>query len=860
MKHWIRSGLSACALAVLAACGGGGAANQAPQALALASGDVLSADGQIKATLNGTVRLDAAVSTDPDRDPLSYAWTLLGQPAGGNAPASHASSALDWSPSALGVYRFRLKVSDGRGGEATQDVSVLVDNHAPVSNLAVAVQFSAVPVNAPAQAVSVGASVVVDATASTDPDGDPVSVSFTLEQRPAGSAAALTLAARTARFTPDVTGTYQLKARGVDPSGAAFESVYTFNASNRAPNPVVTASAVNVAGNAGQNTLTASVGYDVQLTGTSTDPDGDTVTHAWQLTGRPAGSSATLGSAGGAATVLTPDVLGDYVVTLTATDAKGARSVHTTTVRVNNRRPVVQVGANATPQSLPSAPSVQVPLGTQLTLRGDASTDADGDALSHAWTVLSRPAGSTANLSSASVASPTFTPDREGAYQLRLRVTDTAGAYAERTLTLTVGTHAPVAVADRSSTTVLAGGAVNLSAALSFDEDGDALRYQWSLDAKPTGSSATLTGTGAAASFTPDVAGTYVAAVRVSDGRMSSIAYVTVRVLAQLRSSVSLDFVPGTARYSSGLDKLVVMPASGSNALRIVDPFVGAVRPVALPDAVRALSLSPNGRLAVALHDGVASLVDLATATLVKSFATGGAHTDAFVTDNGSVYVIGQEGGQWVDEPVAVFNGRTGAKIAQAGWEGGGASFYGTQYGVLAGRLNKVFFMPLGLSPADISYFSFDPATSQVTAAGDSPYHGSFPMSVPLYLSGDQNLVFTSVGTYFDTSSLEYAGRLSGVTGGVQSLTHSAVSGEALVLVPSADGYWGDPVRYPAAYKRFTGALLLPDADLALPVIGGAQSYGLQIFHSNSGRHVMLVQTGCDQALCEGARYHAVAR
>ncbi|WP_157268650.1 PKD domain-containing protein [Azohydromonas aeria] len=865
MQKRLRSGLAAGLLAaLLAACGGGDGsegthANQAPEVAAMVSGDVTATSSALVASLNGTVRLDGSASRDPDGNALTYRWTLRKQPAGGKAPASSTQAQLEWTPDVAGTYEYALQVSDGRAS-ATQTVAVQVTNRAPVPSVSVSAAFTASAVTAVATSATVGAAVVLDAGGSKDPDGQAVTVSFTLLSKPAASTAALTVTGKTARFTADAVGTYQVKVRGVDPVGAAFETVYPFNVANRAPTAVVVSSVGNVTAEAGKATVAASVGYDVMLNATASDADGDALTKTWTLTSRPGGSTATLGSSAGNSTLLRPDRLGDYVVTFTAADAKGARSVHTTTVRVNNRRPTVSVGTNATPQSVPGAPDRLLPVGTTVTLRGDASSDADGDALTHAWSIVSRPAGSKAALSSTSAVSPTFTPDVEGRYQFRLRVTDRLGAFAEQTVALDFGTHAPVAVVERSNLTVLAGTAVALSAASSFDDDDDALTYAWTLDAQPAGSTATVASAAAAdASFQPDLAGTYVLSVRVSDGRSSSRARVTVRALAQFRNAVALNFVPGLARYSVGLDRLVMAPAWGANVLRIVDPFAGSVRSVALPAAVKALSLSPDGLLAGVLYEGRFSLVDVGTAAVIKTFATGGAQTDAFVTNAGIVHLIGQTGGQWVEDPVATFNARTGARIVQK-VPYGGAGFYGTQYGVLADRLDKVFFMPQGSSPSDINYFSFVPATHLVTTTGDSPYHGDYDMQTPLYLAGDQSLVFTSAGTYFDAATLRYAGRLTGVTS-MLGFSHSSAAEEALVLqfTPGSDVYPYTP-SYPAAYMRFTGPLLFQDADLALPLINEQQSYGLRIFHSAGGAHVMVVQTGSNVPLSSLARYYVAVR
>ncbi|QJW84035.1 hypothetical protein HK414_09195 [Ramlibacter terrae] len=118
---------------------------------------------------------------------------------------------------------------------------------------------------------------------------------------------------------------------------------------------------------------------------------------------------------------------------------------------------------------------------------------------------------------------------------------------------------------------------------------------------------------------------------------------------------------------------------------------------------------------------------------MLRSTASAGSQTDAFVTNAGMVYLIGSSGGQWVTPRVTVFNGRTGARVTQVADAPGNGVFYGTQTGVLAASLNKVFFSTQGLSPTDISYFTFNPATSQVTRSGDSPYHGDYAMYPPLY-------------------------------------------------------------------------------------------------------------------------------
>jgi hypothetical protein len=71
--------------------------------------------------------------------------------------------------------------------------------------------------------------------------------------------------------------------------------------------------------------------------------------------------------------------------------------------------------------------------------------------------------------------------------------------------------------------TVLAGAVVSLDGSGSSDAEHDTLHYQWTLTTKPAGSAATLVQADTAKpSFTPDVAGDYVATLVVSDASLAS--------------------------------------------------------------------------------------------------------------------------------------------------------------------------------------------------------------------------------------------------------------------------------------------------------------------------------------------------
>ena len=113
-----------------------------------------------------------ATAIDPDGDPVSY--TLLQGPAG---MSLNPTGNLQWVPSAadIGAHTMELKVSDGRGGSATQAFILTV--HQSLANQAP--MFTSIPIiQAPT-----GSAYAYTATA-TDGDGDPLT--FSLLSGPTG--------------------------------------------------------------------------------------------------------------------------------------------------------------------------------------------------------------------------------------------------------------------------------------------------------------------------------------------------------------------------------------------------------------------------------------------------------------------------------------------------------------------------------------------------------------------------------------------------------------------------------------------------------------------------------------------------
>ena len=95
---------------------------------------------------------------------------------------------------------------------------------------------------------------------------------------------------------------------------------------------------------------------------------------------------------------------------------KKSFNIHTTfDVRCdsNNTAPIADAGANQT-----------VTPNTVVQLDGSASSDTDGDSLTYQWSIESKPNGSNATLSDATLVDPTFIADVNGTYKLQLIVND----------------------------------------------------------------------------------------------------------------------------------------------------------------------------------------------------------------------------------------------------------------------------------------------------------------------------------------------------------------------------------------------------------------------------------------------------
>ncbi|MDX2410373.1 MAG: PKD domain-containing protein [Woeseiaceae bacterium] len=472
-----------------------------------------------------TVTLDGSNSSDADSDPLTYSWSLT-VPGGSGATLSDAAVVgPTFVPDVDGTYTATLVVNDGMDDSAPTDAvitaQVVVVNNPPVADAGLD------------QNVTVGDTVTLDGSGSSDADSDPLTYSWSLSV-PGGSGATLSdTTAASPTFVADVAGDYvaQLIVNDGTEDSAADTAMTTASAVPVNNPPVA---------NAGPDE-NVTVNDTVVLDGSgSTDADGDPLTYLWSLS-VPGGSVATLSDPTVVSPTFVADVAGDYVAQLIVNDSTEDSVADTvmftaSAIPVNNP-PVADAGLDQS-----------VVTGDTVTLDGNGSSDADGDALTYSWS-LSVPMGSAATLSDPTAAIQTFVSDVAGDYVLQLIVNDGMDDSTPDSVVITValpGANQPPVANAGPDQSVVGRATVTLDGSGSSDPDVDPLAFSWSLTSAPAGSGAVLSdATVVDPSIAADVVGDYVLQLIVNDGEFDS-APDTVMVTVVHKSgggAISLTFV-----------------------------------------------------------------------------------------------------------------------------------------------------------------------------------------------------------------------------------------------------------------------------------------------------------------------------
>ena len=260
---------------------------------------------------------------------------------------------------------------------------------------------------------------------------------------------------------------------------------------------------------------TLHAGSLVSLNGiNSADPDGNyPLIYSWQLISKPTGSSAFLSGSDTSSPTFIADKLGDYSIQLIVSDSQGLSSdPDVVLISTNNSAPVADAGPD----------QVVIQVGTQVYLDGSKSWDDNGDPITFFWSLKNKPTESTAILSNASSATPSFIADIHGEYVIQLIVSDSWSSSDIDTVTISFENIKPVAVAGNNQS-MLQGSTVSLNGVNSFDPNLDPLNFFWSIISKPTNSTAQIYSPNIPETeFVVDLAGEYLISLIVNDGILNS--------------------------------------------------------------------------------------------------------------------------------------------------------------------------------------------------------------------------------------------------------------------------------------------------------------------------------------------------
>ncbi len=486
---------------------------------------VTSSITPIQAQVNGTPAALYLKLTNNGNVDDTYSAAITGVTNGVVATLSSSNgtsvqSIPDVRISAGGVAQIPMTGTIPTGsGKVTTTVTSLTNSS--VNSVAQATITGGATVNSPTASAGTSANIplhhsaVLDGTGSADGNSPalPLTYAWTLASAPAGSTVT-TGAIRQfanyprAAFTPDVAGSYVFNLAVSNGQKSASASV-TMIAEYMPP--------VAVTG----KTQNAKAGNFVFLNGKdSYDPEDAPITFAWSFVTVPSASKLTTAALNENNTpkpYFQPDVAGTYTVQLVVADSQGSSAPSTVTITA--------VTGNVPPNANAGYPQ-NTETGRLVTLNGTLSNSPPNGALplTYSWSFTQVPFGSaltSSSLSNATSATPSFTPDVAGSYQLLLTVTDSQGSASDG-VTVTAFSHfsPPNAVTETLADSLL-------HALATFDGTGSndpdttpaALTYAWSIVTEPATSTATISqATQSAPQFTPDVPGYYVLQLEVSDG------------------------------------------------------------------------------------------------------------------------------------------------------------------------------------------------------------------------------------------------------------------------------------------------------------------------------------------------------
>ncbi len=263
---------------------------------------IADADEDNSHHVGDVISLDGSQSSDPDGHyPLTYSWSIVSIPAGSNISLDNPDSVSPtFQSDQVGDYIFKLIVTDSLGLESAPDqVLISTSNTPPIADAG------------PEQSViTIGLTVYLDGSQSSDPDGDELTYQWTIVSKPGDSHSQLNDGSlESPSFTVDEYGEYIIQLLINDDYESSTPDTVKVSFDNIAP-----------VASAGDNQSVLD-GETVYLDGnSSSDVNGDSLTYNWNIVSGPDDSSATLDDPSSITPTFVTSVAGEYVVSLVVND------------------------------------------------------------------------------------------------------------------------------------------------------------------------------------------------------------------------------------------------------------------------------------------------------------------------------------------------------------------------------------------------------------------------------------------------------------------------------------------------------------------------------------------------------------
>ena len=490
-------------------------------------------------------------------------------------------------------------------------------NNAPV--------FSSNPVN---QTATVGTAFSYTIPVATDADGD--TLTYTAANLPAGLSFNPT--------TREISGTpttveNKIVTIGVD-DGNGGTDTKTFGITvNAAANSAPVLGAMP-----GAQSLTEGTAMTPLTLPAATDADGDTITYS--LTGLPSGSGLSFDPATrtlSGTPNATDQAAQPITLTYTADDGNGGTDTDTLVLNISaaaNNAPVINASSSTKAGDHDGGTYAASALWTY------GVSDADGDTLTYAWSVVSKPAGAAdPTFSSDTAANPNITYDKIGGdYVVRLTVSDGNGGSDTQDFTYTVPNAAPTATIDSLT-------ASGLDTTLKYtlnDTDGDLQQnvvIDWGDGNTEGPTNNHVVGSQVTKTHTYAAAGTYTVGITGNDGHGGTFTQTqNITVSASNNAPVNAALTNQTATHGQAFSYTIpaASDADGDTLTYSVSGLPTGTG-LAFNAATRELSGTPNNvdraaspiTVSVTVSDGTDSDTDTFTLTVdpsgmeVSNFADG---------------------------------------------------------------------------------------------------------------------------------------------------------------------------------------------------------------------------------------------